>query len=411
MVKKGQAQSIVAELEQLSLAGRLRVEVKGLGGGRLLVDGAEVGELPWEGSLAPGKHYYVVQGEQAGSAPAAVVIVEGQTVLASPQIGPLGPAAHIRVKPATARLEIGGVSVGQGSWHGRLPVGEHEITAREEGYRDLSQAVVVGELEMEDVRLQLEVDEDHPRWQSSDSGAFWLEAFGGVAIAPSLGSQAEAGCSEGTGCRTNDPALGFLVGGRGGYEFPVGVSIEIAGGYLATSKSLSRTFVGSYTPPNGTSPVSYSLEDDLWIGGPFAGAGLGYRLPFAEIFELRGHLLVGAHFAFASDTISGTVTDGSETRSVTVESGEDASSANLFVMPEIHLGLRFGGLGVSLGLTAAVMALEGPELENGEVRVNGTCDTAAPGVGCAPGEGFVQGERAYDTHVVLVPSLSAGYIF
>jgi hypothetical protein len=264
---------------------------------------------------------------------------------------------------------------------------------------------------MRDVRLQLAVDEDHPRWQTGESGSFFLDAFGGVAIAPTLGSQPEEICSDEGRCGSNDTALGFMVGGRGGYEFPIGLSIEVAGGYLTTSKSLTRSFSGSYTPPGGSAPVSYSLTDELRVGGPFAGAGLGYRLPFAEVLELRGHILVGAHFAFASDTISGTATDGTETLPAVVQSGDSVSSANLFVMPELHFGVRFGGFGASLGLTAAVMALDGPALESGEVRVDGSCDATAPGIACAPAEAFVQGERAYGTHVVLIPSLSAGYIF
>ena len=156
-----------------------------------------------------------------------------------------------------------------------------------------------------------------------------------------------------------------------------------------------------------------AARDDLRITGALAGAGLGYRYPFADIFELRAHLLVGAFFAWSRDALSGTASAGGPAVPVDVaNSSKTVSSADLFVMPELHLGLRFGGFGVSLGLAAAIFALQGPHLETGDVSPTGTCEKTNPtAVECAGGKGFLQGERAYGPFVLFVPGVSAGYLF
>ena len=86
-------------------------------------------------------------------------------------------------------------------------------------------------------------------------------------------------------------------------------------------------------------PVRYSLTDELSFSGAFAGAGVAFRRVFADWFELRADVVVGAHFASTRDSVTGTVSDGSATAPVEIEgSGQGVSSANLFVMPGLQAG-------------------------------------------------------------------------
>jgi hypothetical protein len=93
-------------------------------------------------------------------------------------------------------------------------------------------------------------------------------------------------------------------------------------------------------------------------------------------------------------------------------STEVVRAADLFVMPELALGLRFGGFELGAGLSVVLLALPGPSLDTGDLRVVGEgCGASPTAIDCAPGEAVVAGERAYGTMLVWVPSLSAGYRF
>jgi hypothetical protein len=58
----------------------------------------------FEGMLIPGKHAVWIQKGDAGSAPIAATVLEGQTVLVRPRAAPLGGLVRIEVSPATAAI-------------------------------------------------------------------------------------------------------------------------------------------------------------------------------------------------------------------------------------------------------------------------------------------------------------------
>jgi len=422
----GEMKTVRADLQPLLTHGRLGVDTPALRGAQVYVDGAPVGVVPWEGLLAPGPHRLFVRRGEFGSAPIQVNVVEGQLVSATAQLQPLGPVMRVQIDPVTARLAINSTAVGRGQWSGRLPIGSHQLEAHETGYVSVSRTLQVGPHSASRVRLKLEVDSAHPRWGRTE-GTVWFDLFGGFAVSPSLASSAElsCGCEDcGRGqCTDRGVALGGLVGLRGGYEFPFGLSVEFAGGYLSLATELSRDFAASFTP-NGHQPVatSYSLTEKLHMHGPLVGGGVGYRYAFSELFEFRSHLLVGAFFPQTGDSVSGTASAGANTVDATVlGSGQYVGSVDLFVMPEAHLGLRFGAFTVSAGLSVGVFFLNGPEFpaleerpdEQRDVVVLGSCPGAADPrhVSCAQGQDFLHGEIAYGLHVVFVPGVSAGYSF
>ncbi len=124
-----------AKLEALTSAGRLRLEAPAeLEGADVTIDGAVVGTLPWEGTLSPGTHVYLVVKGDIGSGPELAVVIAGQTVKRVVTARPLGPERRVVIDPPTAALSIDGVGIGKGRFQGRLPIGKHVIEAREEGY-------------------------------------------------------------------------------------------------------------------------------------------------------------------------------------------------------------------------------------------------------------------------------------
>ncbi|MBI4704818.1 MAG: PEGA domain-containing protein [Deltaproteobacteria bacterium] len=418
-VAVGRTVTLDARLDPLAVAGRLRLDDARLTGAEIYVDGALVGTAPWEGALAPGTHRLVARRGELGCAPREVVVIEGQTVRSAPPLSPLGRELRLLAKPPTAELLIGDVSVGTGRWQGRLPLGAYRIEAREEGYLALSRELRVDAETGGDLPLVLPVDERHPRWGVRAAGRLWAEAFGGLAVAPTLASGAEASCASAVFECSDDPAaLGLLVGARAGYEFPFRLSVELAGGYLQASKTLGRSAQSSFQASSTSEqvvPTSYDLSDELHLSGPLALLGLGYRVPFSRLLELRAHLLVGALYAFARDAVGGTAAAGGRSAPVdVVGAGATVESADLLVLPELSMGLRLGDVGLSAGIAAPIFALEGPRYEHGDVQVVGDtsgCHAAPTAIECARAQDLLRDERAYGPFVMILPSLAAGYAF
>lgn len=134
-VVAGQSARVDLKLEALTAVGRLQVtDASGAAGVEVLVDGAPVGQTPWEGSLGPGRHLVALQGKEVGTAPVAITVLVGQVVKAELKAVRLGPPLSVVFEPITARVTLDGVEVGSGPWRGRLPAGEHTFEGHEEGY-------------------------------------------------------------------------------------------------------------------------------------------------------------------------------------------------------------------------------------------------------------------------------------
>ncbi len=161
-----QTSSVDAKLEPLARSGLLRASAPEAVGARLFVDGALVGELPWTGQLAPGRHLVVAQLGDRGTGPSAVEVVAGQEVAVAPRLAPLGPTVRILAAPEDATLTIDGVRVDPGGWQGRLPVGQHSIRVMGEGYLEQRHTLVVTEAHAGDLDIKLVADKNHPRWSA-----------------------------------------------------------------------------------------------------------------------------------------------------------------------------------------------------------------------------------------------------
>lgn len=409
--------AVNAVLEPLAERGTLRVARADLNGAHVFVDGAAVGIAPWRGALAPGKHLFFLRRDDEGSAPQQITIVENQQVDAEATLSSLAPEVELRVTPSSAALTLDDVPLGNGRWRGRLPLGEHVIEATEDGYVAVSRRFELDPHRTEDVHLTLETDEDHPRWGTAEVGMFWGDAFGGYALAPTLGSDAEAACESGS-CTSNDSATGWLVGARIGYELPVRVGVYLAGGYLALRKTIDRSYDTSFETGNATVQARYALRDELRLRGPFAGGGLSYRLPMNDWLQLHGNMLVGAFIAKAADSVDGSLTASDGTSATVAVPGSDqpASAVDLFFMPSISIRGHHRGFRAGVGLGVSIFALAGPPRPadgSGALLTDAsTCQSNATShASCAPASDVVNGEKAYGSFVMWLPCAMVGYAY
>jgi hypothetical protein len=401
--------SATAELRPLKIAGRLRIDHPSLVGAELVVDGAPVGKVPWDGVLGPGRHWLSVHKGEQGSAPESVIVVKGQTASITPVLSTLGPSISIRVEPSNAEIVLGEVVVGRGAWQGRLPRGTRRLTLRAEGYFTESRTLSITAATPRVLPVRLEVDRNHPRW-GLEQPHFWLEGVMGMPIAPSLGSAAEASCDDTTECSRNGVALGVLVAARVGYELPNRISLHILGGYAHLGKSVERSFDTSYAiSPTQNVDARYDLVDPIRLSGPLLAGGISYRLPFGSSLQLRAGLSAGAMLVQSRDDVHGEASTNGETADVSVlDGGARSRSADLFVMPEARIEYRVGAVHVGFGVLTPYFFLQGPDSDHGATVVDRPELCPASAIHCAPFQSLTERERAYGRFFAFVPSLSAG---
>jgi hypothetical protein len=418
-VAAGESKSVDAKLDAIPGVGTLQVVETAGHTAEVFVDGTKLGTTPWEGALPSGSHLiWLKSGADRGSMPAWVEVIEGQAALSKLQVLPLGPPIALRVEPRTAAIEVDGLSLGTGAWSGQIPAGAHSIRASEAGYRTASR-----ELDIKkgggpvDLTITLEVDPTHPRWPRDD-GSFVGELLGGVMVGPSLNGGADDGCPD--ACDSRSLALGLIVGARGGYRFPVGVSVEFGAGYMRLAQSIERTERDEFDAADANEedglravPVTYSLADDILVQGPYASAGVSFRHT-VDIVHLGTRATAGVMVTISQAPITGTAkTNGAGAPVYVQDAQATAISAAPFIAPEINAGLALGPVDLGLSLAAAFFPVVGPELDRGQFGVN----TAASNPGDpdaienAPESSVTDGERAYGRFVLFVPMVTLGADF
>jgi hypothetical protein len=239
----------------------------------------------------------------------------------------------------------------------------------------------------------------------------FVSAFGGFAITNSLGSTAEiircpVPCS---------PATGALLGIRSGYRFGPGVALELSFGYLSVASTFSSSMELPFKDKNIDAMVHFDFKDELRVRGPFLGMGVSYWIELGSRFGLIGRATVGLLSAQTIDPITGTAkTDGDPVPVLVAGRSQVLLSQPAFIMPEVGVEARWGGLRVGALLGFVFLTSEGPIFNHDEVGLETRMctDTTPPGsVGCVPNQSALSGERAYGSFMLWVPQVAVGYSF
>ena len=404
-----QTSALDAKLTPLTTVGRLRVEVDPQAelpkGGSVWIDGSPVGgTLPWEGSLRPGPHVVFASSGDSGSALVRVVVVQSQTVTTKLAARKLGAPVRLRVDPPTASVSIDGIDLGHGGYEGRLPVGDHDVSVREEGY-------VTAEFKLNSTTgisrerlVALAVAPKHPRWSSG-----WhlhLEGVVAPLFADSLGSGAEMRAA-------GPPAYGGMLALRVGFELPVRFGVDLSFGGLELNRTVMRSFDHEFMASQQPVPVRYDVRDELRARGPFLAFGARQRLPIGgDRFDLRVGLGFAVALLSARDVSSTTARSGSKSSPAeTEDNGVPAETVTLFLTPEVVAGYRLGPVELGVGLGVVAVLLDGGALSTGETRVHGCPRSTPADVRCAPGVKLLEEERSFGRFTAWAPRLSAKWTF
>lgn len=343
-----------------------------------------------------------------------------------------GDKAMIEAAVAALRKKVGSIEIsasadgGQviidGRARGKLPLdapirvteGEHVVRIQKDGEELFERKVHVsaGAAITVDARLPPPAPRPPPGSEvPSPSPAYpFISSFGGFAIGDSLGSTAEK-----DGCRIScPPAAGALFGFRSGYRLGAGVALEISFGYLSVASRFSRTVNASFRDQNSAVTAHFELNDALRVRGSFFGFGASYRLAIGPRIGLMGRATTGLLSAQSLDPLTGTArTNGGRVPIAVAGRGQVLVSQPAFIMPEIGVEGRWGGLLVGVLLGVVFMTADGPPFTHYEIGVEPTCSDKTPlgSVGCVPNQTLKGGEHAYGKFMLWVPGISVGYAF
>ncbi|HEY2410175.1 MAG TPA: PEGA domain-containing protein [Polyangiaceae bacterium] len=430
-----QRKSVSATLRALSRSGNLSVSDAEGRKLSVLIDGAAVGETPWQGALGPGQHSVALRGEGGlGTAPSAATVKEGETVTLSLRAEKLDAELRIEPTPSNARVFLDGVPVGTGVWQGPLKSGAHRVEVMADGHVASSQNVTVAGGKQQAVQVTLERDLSSPIWHAGFVTHPYLEVVGGLAIVPSLNGDAQKACDskvtdptgqQVSGCGSHSSSLGPLLGLRGGYEFAKGLGVELFVGYFSSGAKEQRSVVAhgdtsvspAASPPPGIDPnglYSSNYKDSTSLKAPFAALSVSYR--FLEKTPLTFRVWAGVARGTADSSNSGTFSGiysagGAMTPfSAALSIPEVAAHVWLPILgPEARFGLRLNkSLTADLGV-AFLWALPGSSPRVGDNGASGNSNSRR-GLVTTPGTPPTQvlanlpKEDALGTFLVIAPT-------
>jgi hypothetical protein len=273
----GEATRVKARLRALTRVGRLKVSEQQGRALDVVVDGVVVGKTPWEGPLSVGQHTVVLRGEGLlGTQPATVPVRGEQLTPLQLRAEDLEGSLRVEPTPAGASIAVDSVSVGLGSWEGRLRRGPHRVEVSAEGFvpqvREVSLAP--GRQELVAVELVRDAGSGFSRKLTN----LTLETGAAFAVTPSLGGDVAGGC---TGSCSRSPVLGGLFWLHGGYRFASGLGLGVSAGYLFASEQTTGRQSPGFVPTG--LPASGTANDDLLLSGVLLGATAslhkGQRVP------------------------------------------------------------------------------------------------------------------------------------
>jgi hypothetical protein len=425
-----QKKAVTARLRLLSKSGMLLVrEAKGQVLD-VLIDGALVGKTPWQGSLAVGVHGVALRGEgDVGSPPGAATVKDGETATVTLAATKLDARVRIEPLPASARVDLDGVSVGAGIWEGQLTSGEHRIEVSAPGHLPYRKTLGISSGRREILRVALERDLSNPLWSAGFRPHLFVEVMGGAALAGGFGLSAEKACDERValptgsvdGCSEQSSPKGFIVGGRGGYQLTSGLALEVFLGFVHLSESLKRAVVTQGERQAGTE-LSFSSDaasDDTSLSAPLAALSVSYQ--FFDKTPLLFRVWGGAMNARVKHDLSGTfrgdvpyVDDPDMTFALEQPVTVREPAVNLWVPvfgPEVRFGYRVSAR-FALDLGVAGLMFLGPS----KLRTGGNVGTTSrrptslqpeEAGAVQPGVMRFEEEESVSTFFALVPTLGA----
>ena len=281
--------SVDTTLQARVLTGHLAVKEAHAAQAHLLVDGQDVGGLPWEGDIPPGVHQLEIQATDFKAEPQTVKVARGARVEATFTADQLTIAAH----PDGADIALDGKSLGTGKFDGQVAVGDHVLKISLAGYKTIEKPITVAPqttVSAEFTLVHQVTDAELAAEQAARDAAALHGFYGQLTVfgawpplsshldclnetAPAVGPIKE-GCSSST----------FVYGGggtlRGGYSWGI-FGLELVGAFMANHWEDDATYTSTaVNPPTPSTPSmgAYAHTEAYTFTALGGMAALGPRL-------------------------------------------------------------------------------------------------------------------------------------
>ena len=270
---------------------------------QLVVDGREVGPLPFNGEIEAGPHAIGARGPLLEARPQDVVVPlkhEVEVVLTgTPRMIPV----QVSINPKDAEIEIDGNLVGHGAFNGPLAAGEHQLVARAPEYKDAKRSFVVSGDRPGEVSVTLESNGPTAAERAAAKAEQYEGVYGGLAPFAAFGVAGSDGgkCPTGEKCAPSSP---------------IGGGLKMHAGYSLGYVGIHATLVGfaDYTHNKRDNSGSPTYSEDLQIYSYGGFGGIGVRgTTRGDVIRLVGSVnggVVGRWYAMQR-TASGSFGDNS----------------------------------------------------------------------------------------------------
>jgi hypothetical protein len=283
-------------LQREAKTGHLVVKEKSGAQVRVILDGTDVGAVPFETDLEPGTHEVILRSSNMAAPARKVEITKGKTT--EVEMVAVSATAHLEVATSDRQgiIFLDGKPVAEGAYAADVAVGPHVIAVTREGFERFEKTVTLADKQslVETVTLK------HPSAgvvsTTSDArtfdGIYGGFGFFGVIEPGGNGNEIENRCTQlGAASCTTPAPLG--MGGMGwfGYAWhPLGIELFLAAMYDQTTPK--ATFDGTIKPGQNPLTASAARVEQFYFGRYGGVAALRARVSF-QTPRVRGSLAAG----------------------------------------------------------------------------------------------------------------------
>lgn len=314
--------SVDAKLTARVLTGHLAVTETHGATAHLLLDGQDVGALPWEGDVPPGVHQLALHATDLKAEPQTIKVPRGSkttaTFTADFTVGRLQITAH----PDQADIALDGKSIGTGKFGGPVAVGDHTLHVSLDGYKPVDKTITVAPQATLSDDIPLERIITAEEIAAAQSARDWEAIRGFYGQVTVFGAYPPVSthitCDQATppeGAINQACSPGFVwTGGatlRGGYSWGI-IGVELIGGFMYDRQEDDATYTSTAATtvvPTSTQLGAYQHSEAYTIAGMTGLAALGPRLTTAGR-RLRLTLGAAGGVAIRSITLTRSVSSG-----------------------------------------------------------------------------------------------------
>jgi hypothetical protein len=159
------------------------VQVTGVAGANVVIDGIDMGQAPFKGEVVAGRHTFEARAPGFVTARQTTDVVYKEPLNVALDLSAERHEGHVHIEtmPATSSIEIDGKIVGSGQFDGPLPTGGHQLIVKKPGYVTYTTEITLNDDQSRDVKATLLEERGGTNWLAWGIGTVLVVGGGTVA--------------------------------------------------------------------------------------------------------------------------------------------------------------------------------------------------------------------------------------